>query len=244
MIPYERQKRILEILNQNDVVKIDDLLKIFPEISPSTLRRDLKELENKRKIETLAGGGVKKISTMSEIPISHRSEHFSDEKEKIAKIAADLVQDGDVIYLDSGSSCTSLFRELLGKKITIYTTNLGIFKYTDGFAGEIIVLGGRFNPMNHSLTGPYTESMLNELYFNKSFLGINSIDEKLGAMTPSIEEAIKKRLVKDHSDTTYLLCDSSKFHKFSNILAFPLQDVLVISNSGDPRLEEVVEIIS
>ena len=64
MIPYERQKKILSIIEENELVKIDELQKIFDGVSVSTLRRDLKELEKNRKIESFSGGSFKKISTI------------------------------------------------------------------------------------------------------------------------------------------------------------------------------------
>ena len=237
MIPYERQKKILSIIEEKELVKIDELQKIFDGVSVSTLRRDLKELEKNRKIESFSGGAFKKISTIGEIPISMKNTLESEKKEKIARMASELIVDGDTIYLDSGSTCTMILKYIIGKKITIYTTNENVI-------ADIFVLGGRYNPITSSLTGPFTEDLLKNLYFNKSFLGANGIDETLGVTTPTIEEATKKRMVKRHSDQIYLVCDSSKFHKLSNVKAFDLDDVIVISDKNDTKLNEKVSIIT
>lgn len=111
MIPYERQQIILELLKGKDFLKIEELQKKFPDISDSTLRRDLKELEKKRKVESLSGGAIKLISTTGEIPISKRNSLNSEEKEVLSEIASTYIEDNDVIYLDSGSSCTALFKK-------------------------------------------------------------------------------------------------------------------------------------
>ena len=243
MIPYERQQKILSIIESKELVKIDELLEIFTDISSSTLRRDLKELEKRRKIESLSGGAVKIISTKGEIPISTRNTLYSKEKDKIADIAANLIDDGDTIYLDSGSTATLLFQKILDKKITIYTSNTDLFSIRDNSIAEIIILGGKFNPMNSSLYGSLTESIIKNLYFNKSFLGANGIDEKLGVTTPTIEEANKKRLVKEQSDQVYLICDSSKFHTLSNVKAFDLEDVIIISDKDDEKISNKVSLI-
>lgn len=244
MIPYERQQKILSIIENKELVKIDELQELFTDVSVSTLRRDLKELEKNRKIEYLAGGAVKKISTIGEISISTRSTLQNDKKEKIASMAAELVCDGDTIYLDSGSTCSLLFRKILDKRITIYTSNTEIFSIGGEITAEIFVLGGKYNPFTSSITGPFAEEALSKLYFNKSFLGANGIDEKLGVTTPTIEEAVKKRLVKEHSDQIYLVCDSSKFHNLSNVKAFDLDDVIVISDKSDSKISETVSIIT
>ena len=86
MIPYERQQKILSIIEEKGLVKIDELQKIFDGVSVSTLRRDLKELEKNRKIESFSGGAVKKISTIGEIPITTKNSIESEKKEKIAKL--------------------------------------------------------------------------------------------------------------------------------------------------------------
>lgn len=244
MIPYERQQKILSILEQDDMIKIEELHKYFPDISVSTLRRDLKELEKNRKIEPLSCGAIKKFSTLDEIPISTRSELESEKKEKIAEAAADLVYDGDTIYLDSGSTCTMILNKLLNKKIIIYTTNTNVFSINTEVAAEIIILGGKFNPINSSLTGSLTEDSLKDLFFNKSFVGANGIDEVFGVTTPTMEEAKKKKLVKEHSDQIYLVCDSSKFHKLSHVKAFELKDVMIISDEQDKKINELVPIIT
>ena len=236
MIPYERQKKILSIIEERDLVKIDELQQIFDDVSVSTLRRDLKELEKNRKIESFSGGAFKKISTIGEIPISTKNTLESEKKDKIV--------DGDTIYIDSGSTCTMILQYIVEKKITIYTTNADIFSVKENIVADIYVLGGRYNPVTSSMTGPFTEDLLKNLYFNKSFLGANGIDEKLGVTTPTIEEATKKKMVKAHSDQVYLVCDSSKFHKLSNVKAFDLDDVIVISDKNDAKLNEKVSIIT
>ncbi|MGM9952931.1 MAG: DeoR/GlpR family DNA-binding transcription regulator [Intestinibaculum porci] len=243
MIPYERQQKIISIIQDRDLVKIEDLQEYFPDISLSTLRRDLKQLEKNRKIEFLSGGAVKKISTVGEIPIEKRTTLNMEKKEKIAEIAARYIDEGDTIYLDSGSSCTALFEKIMHKHITIYTSNTAIFSLIKDISAEIIILGGRFNPVNSSITGAFTESELRNLYFKKSFLGVNGVDEKHGVTSPTIEEATKKRMVKEHSDQVYLLCDSTKFHNLSNVKAFDLDDVIIISDQEDDKLSENVSLI-
>lgn len=243
MIPYERQQKILSLLKDNEIVKFDKIQKVFPDVSSSTLRRDLKELEKRNKIQYLFGGAIKSISTIGEIPIKKRNMLYNEKKEKIAKLAANVIKDGDVIYLDSGSTCSTLFKEIINKKITIYTTNVDIFSIQNKFSAEVILLGGKFNFINSSISGSLTEENLSNIYFNKAFLGVNGIDEKYGVTTPSLDEASKKRIVKNHSDNVYLLCDSTKFHNLSNVKAFELDNVNVISDQNESKLGKKINII-
>lgn len=244
MIPYERQEKILELVQDKKLVKIDELQAVFKGVSASTLRRDLKELGNKNRIEYLSGGAIKLLSTVGEIPISTRNTLNNKQKEMIADLAALQIEDGDVIYLDSGSTCSALFKRILSKKITIYTTNTDIFSIRGEIEAEIIILGGQFNPINSSVSGTLTEKNLQDIYFRKAFLGVNGIDGKYGVTTPTLIEATKKRLVKEHSDQVFLLCDSSKFHQLSNVRAFELANVTVISDQFDGQLSELVPVLT
>ncbi len=245
MIPYERQQKILDLLEDQELMKIEDLLSSFPSVSESTLRRDLKELEKKQKIELLTGGAFKKASPAGQdIPIARRHTLNIEMKEKIAQRAAELVENGDTIYLDSGSTCFELFQKICQKDITVYTSNTDILSMHDNFKAEVIVLPGRFNPNNSSLSGSMTESMLKNLYFGKSFLGMNGIDERFGLTTPTMEEANKKKLVRDHSSQCYVLCDSSKFHKLTSVKVFDLKDITIVSDKSDETIGNRVPILT
>ena len=238
MIPYERHELILGALQERDLLKIDELQALMPEVSISTLRRDLKELEKRGSIEYLAGGAVKLHGTSHEVSISEKSALRSAEKDVIAQLAAAEVTDGDTVYIDSGSSCTALLRLLLDRPVTIYTTNGAACSVMGQMRARLNVIGGEFNPETSSLTGPMTEGVLRDLYFDKAFIGVNAVDEDRGVMTPQYAEAVKKRLVRENSNVAYVLCDSSKFHQFSNVKVFDLSGVVLVSERTDAKLGE------
>lgn len=243
MIPYERQEKILEALNSEEIMKIEKLQGILPGVSISTLRRDLKELEKAGRVEMLAGGAVKICSTTSEIPITTKTTLFSKEKEKIAELAAEFIHEGDVIYLDSGSTCTALLNKILNMKITIITTNTSVFNIQQETQAEIVLLGGRYNPVISSLNGPLTDSNIQTFNFQKAFLGANGIDAEKGVSTPNLVEANKKQQILSNSRTAYLLCDSSKYNKVAAVKAFSTNEVIIISDANDEKIGETTEII-
>lgn len=245
MIPYERQERILEILKEKKLVKIDELSEILNDVSVSTLRRDIKELEKDGKVESMYGGAVKYLLNTDELPIAKKSLIHMKEKEVIADLAADLVHDGETVYIDSGSTATLLMDKLIRKDITIYTTNTSIFtKVLEDMKAEVIILSGTFNSVTSSLSGPFTELSLQNIYFDQAFLGVNGVDIVTGASTPNISEAVKKKLVRDHSRHTYLLCDSSKFGLTANVKAFDINGITIISDKKDEDLAEVAEFVT
>ena len=109
---------------------------------------------------------------------------------------------------------------------------------------QVIVIGGAYNPRTLSMTGPITEGILKDLYFDKAFLGVNAVSVDRGVTNPSHDEAIKKQLVKENSNRTYILCDSSKFHRVSNVRVFGLEGLSIISDAGDDQLGRYIEILT
>lgn len=244
MIPYERQEKLLKLLRNKKLIKIDDISKEFPNVSASTIRRDIKELEKIGKVESMYGGAVKYLSNVDELPISKKSLINKSEKETIAKIAADLVNDGDNVYVDSGSNGSILLDKLIHKNITIYTTNTSIFRQNlDKINADIVVIGGNYNPITSSLSGSFTEDGLKNIFFDKSFIGANGVDPENGITTPNISEAVKKRIVKKHSRKTYVLCDDSKFYQTANVRAFDISEATIITNKVDKELSEYTQFL-
>lgn len=244
MIPYIRQEKIIEILESRELIRIEELQKLIPEVSISTLRRDLKELEGLNKVQTLSGGAVKISSSVSELPMATKASLQMKEKRYIAELAAREVAAGETVYLDSGSTCTTLLRELLKKKIRIITTNTDVLRLTGEFEAEVTILGGTYDPKISSLSGPLAEANIQKYVFDKAFLGANGIDLKFGVTTPNLVEAIKKKTVINHAKKAFLLCDSSKFHKTSAVKSFELNEVILITDKADSDLGKEMTIIS
>jgi len=245
MIPYERQEKLLVLLKRKRLVKIDSISSEFPDISESTLRRDVKELEKLGKVESVYGGAVKYLSNTDELPISKKSLINKEEKDVIATLASELVNDGDNIYIDSGSNGSILLSKLIHKHITIYTTNTSVFRQSmDDLNADIIVVGGLYSPITSSLSGAFTEEGLKNIFFDESFIGVNGVDPKNGMTTPNISEAVKKRIVREHSHETYVLCDSSKFYQTANVKAFDISAATIISDKTDKELAEYTKILS
>lgn len=244
MIPYERQQLVLQHLSESDLLKIEDLQELLPDTSVSTLRRDLKELEKQGRVEMLAGGAVRLNAVSHELGVMVTGALHAAEKERMAQRALEEVSDGDTVYLDSGTSCTALLRHLIDRDVTIYTANGSACYITGDMRAQVIIIGGAYNPRTLSMTGPITEGILKGLYFDKAFLGVNAVSIDRGVTNPSHDEAIKKQLVKENSNRTYILCDSSKFHRVSNVRVFGLDGLSIISETGDDQLGRYVEILT
>lgn len=245
MIPYERKNKIIQLLKSNDLLKIESIKTEFPNISISTIRRDLKTLKNENKIKLLSGGGIKLSSSIKEISISTKRLLNTEKKEYIAKLAINKIKTGDTIYLDSGSTCLILLEQIKIAKleINVITTNTDALLISKNAKYNLTLLGGYYSPLLSSLKGPLTEQNIKNFYFDVAFLGANAIHPLFGITTPTLEEANKKQLVFDNSKKTYFLCDSNKFHEISTVKAFDLNNHSIISDKNDYQISKITNLI-
>ena len=244
MIPYIRKKTILGALSKKEIVYISDLIPLLEETSESTIRRDLKNLEDDGKIEVLQGGAAKlKKSNSYDMPLSSKKFLYIQEKESIAKTAADLVSDGEVIYIDSGTTSLGMLKYLKQKKIRIITSNTAVLQMLEGASFTTHILGGDVEVSLASIVGPTTENQLRELYFDKAFLGATGFSVTNGITTPDFRESSKKRIVMENSHKVYVLADISKYNKHALCKSFKLNQCTIITNEPIKELDGICEYI-
>jgi DeoR family fructose operon transcriptional repressor len=244
MIPYERQQTIVEALKSRDILKMEQLQQLLPNVSESTLRRDIRELEDDRQVQRLSRDAIKAYATASELPLSTKATLQVDEKRTIARIAARYVSEDDTIYLDSGTTCTALLAEITGMRVHVVTTNPDALRLvTESAVAEVVITGGTYSPGISSLYGPLSMDAIERYAFDEAFLGANGVDVRFGVTTPHLEESSKKRAVVDHAKRSFLLCDSSKFHKVSAAKVCELDQVTIISDKSDERIARQTRII-
>lgn len=238
MVPYERKKEILQLLEAKEVVTLEDFCNLLKEVSESTIRRDLKALESEGHINLLRGGAAKLRGGYYDTPVESRTQLNVEEKERIARAAADLVRDGDVVYIDAGSTPLLMVKHLLGKQITIVSTNTDIPKELRDSNIECILVGGNINLKTSSTYGGMTDSELRSLHFDKAFLGASGFSKGAGINTPELNEAKKKQIVRNNSRKTYVLADSSKDGKETMCKIFEVGEVPIICDEETDTLKE------
>lgn len=243
MLPIERQNKILKIIEEKTMSKLDELHDKIPEASISTLRRDIKTLENEGKIEYLFGGAVRLPDGTGEIEFAKKEHNHHKEKKIIAELAAKEIRENNIIYIDSGTTCTLLLDKVKNKRITVYTTNTQVCHIAGNFKADIFLIGGKYNGVTSSLTGALTNRLLSNLRFDKSFLGINGISVDNGYTTPQIDEAIKKQLIAKQTAQSFILSDSSKFGVSSNVQVLELSEATLISNCNNSEISEQTRVI-
>lgn len=236
MVPELRQEAILASVRSRDISYIKDLAEEL-NISLSTIRRDIAALEEAGTVISMRGGAVKPViaeepapaAVIEEAPVVKKRLIRSAEKDLIAKKAAALVSDGDVIYIDSGTTCSCMFQYLSTRDIIIVTSNYEVLDFMPMQKAKVIMLGGEISNDLHSINGPLTEKSIADMHFNKAFIGANGYIPDGGVFTHTEREARKKVLVKEHSDKNYLLMDTSKKNQYAFQKLFNVRDVELIT---------------
>lgn len=238
MIPYIRRQKIIDELEKNDLVYVEDLSRILPEISVSTIRRDLKTLADEGQIVLLRGGAAKLKNGSYDVSIETKKLMNVKEKERIAKHAASLVKDGETIYIDSGTTTSLMVNYLMDRQITVVTSNTQIVNQVGEAVFTCIFIGGEVMKHLGSVVGPLAEMMISNMFFDKAFLGVSGYSEENGINTPDLRECNKKKLVKEKSAQTYVLADHSKEGKNTLCKAFDLDECLIITDQTNELLEK------
>lgn len=219
----ERKQLILEYLQQNARATVQELSKCL-EVSESTIRRDLKELEEARLLSRTHGGAIASQTVNFEPTYKEKEDQFKREKEALARVALKWVEEGDTILLDSGTTIFHLVQELKSfSRLTIVTNSLIFAQELQGVHGiEVIVTGGTLRRETQSLVGPIAEQALDKIRVDKAFIATNGLDLTEGLTTPNLHEAAMKSKMIKTAQTIILLTDHSKvgkvtFAKFAEI---------------------------
>lgn len=242
MIPYVRREKIIDKLEEKELMYIDDFLGIFEDVSESTIRRDLKTLEEEGHILLLRGGAVKLKGSSYEMPVGTKKFLYKEEKEKIAELAASFVTNDEVIYIDSGTTCLSIPKYIKAKDVRIITTNVQVLNSLDNpNISSCTIVGGEVNKELDSISGPLTDQTLKNLYFDRAFIGTSGFGLEVGINTPDFKEASKKCILKANSKKCYALADHSKFNKSTLCKAFELTECILLTDKRYQELDEKIE---
>lgn len=228
MLTEERRQKILHLLEQNKIVKSQDLVTLL-NASESTIRRDLQELENDDLLERIHGGAKKGQLLGFEQNMSEKTLKNVQEKQTIARLAAQLINDDDVIYLDAGSTTLEMIPYLQEKKVTVVTNSVKHAASLVDLQLPTIILGGQVKLSTNAVLGNSTISQLKNFYFNKVFMGMNGVDLNRGFTTPDPEEAAVKRLAMANAEESFVLIDHSKFNKLSFTSVAPLEAATIVT---------------
>ena len=251
MFPEERRQKIITALEQNSSMSVSEMVDLLG-VSEATIRRDLNELQNLGIIRRTHGGALLASPRKFEPTYVDKKDRFLEQKQKIGRVAAALVKDGETVILDAGTTTLQMIKHLKEKRnITIITNSVNAVTELDGGEDlDLIMIGGEFRFNTQALVGPLTIENLRNFHADKVFVAANGCTFEEGLTTPNISEAYTKRAMVQAASKVIAVLDHSKFGEVSlnTIISLKEIDVLVTDDGLDEetqiKLEELgIEVI-
>lgn len=230
MLAQERYDVIMEQLETNRIVKVVELCSRFG-VSIETVRRDLEHLENLGKLKRVYGGAILEKLSSAEPAYTLRSVVNEGEKKRIGRKTAELIQDGETLIIDLGTTTLEVARHLKEKhNLTIITNCLKIAEELVDVPGfRVILSGGQLRPGELALSGFATENFMQGFNVDKTIVGVGGITVQEGITDYHIEETQVRRLMIERGQEVIAVADYSKFGVKALVNVCPLEkiDVLV-----------------
>ena len=237
LLNEERRREILGILHRDGRVLVKDLARQF-RISQITIRKDLEFLDGQGVVQRTHGGALPvQTGALLDPSLREKEKLHRKEKTQIAHAAARLVEEGQSVLLDSGTTTTAIARSLKDMaRLTVITNAINIAAELAGTHIEVILTGGMLRKNSFSLVGPLAERTLRQLSADILFLGVDGFDTKAGLFTPNLLESEVNRAMVEIARRTIAVCDSSKFGRRSLCNIMPVTAVHeVITDKHIPK---------
>ena len=228
-----REQFILEWLDTENTLSIHEIVDKF-DISPITARRDLVALEKRGLLIRTHGGAIKNSLAGNLFSFEKKAAQNKENKTGICRKAAELIDDNDILFIDSGSTLFFLCQYLNEKKnIRVITNSLPVLsELMNQMNVRIKLIGGELERERKAVYGPMAEKMVEQYHATKAFIGADGVSLKQGLTTfDEKEAAITSRIIAS-AEKVILLCDSSKIEKNSYVKFAPLSviDTLITDN--------------
>ncbi|WP_339182369.1 DeoR/GlpR family DNA-binding transcription regulator [Oceanobacillus sp. FSL W7-1293] len=243
MLSQDRQEIIMQYLQTNKSVRIADLSNDLG-VTRETIRKDLYEMEQEGIVLKVHGGAILNKANLETKYVTRKTVN-EEEKKAIAKKAAELVEDGDTIYIDYGTTALYFSREINNKKdLTIITNSLPIAQELIDYSDfDVIIIGGNVRKNENSLFGPIAYRGIEKLFVDKGFFGIGGLDLQAGYTNMHMGESEVSRLMMKHCQLKIMMADFSKFHSTSmnQVAAIDEVDILITDTTSDAEAVETIK---
>lgn len=212
MFAIERLNKIKEILYKERRVDVFELSELFS-VTEVTIRRDLDKLEQEGfLIKTYGGAVINEDHIKSPVPVES-DENTVEEKKMIGKIAAQMIENGEAVFLGSGTTCLEIARNVKNKKITVVTNDLLIgYELKDSVGIKVIVTGGDLIQSTPTLVGGFALRALKGIYINKAFIGVKGVNFASGYTVDTYEEVMVIQEIRNISNEIIIVADYTKFN--------------------------------
>ena len=236
MLAELRMEAILAELEKEQAVSVAHLCRVTG-ASEATIRRDLNELARRGKLNKVHGGAlpVREEFRGEELDMDVKRGLHTPEKQRIARYAAGLIRDDDVVYLDAGSTVMHMADHIQSTQATFVTNSVECAQRLPRRGLRAYVLGGVLKPGTLAVIGGEAMEALKRYNFTKAFLGTNVLAIGPGFTTPDPEEAMVKAAAAAHARETWVLADSSKFGTITAASVLPLDGARIVTDRLDDR---------
>lgn len=232
----ERQQNILALISSQGRISVTEIVEQF-RISEATARRDLETLARLGRIQRVHGGALSVKQAPPELPILLREREQSAEKQGIGRLAASLVQDGEIVFLGSGTTVLEVARNLLSRqRLTVITNSLPVMNILAGLPGiTLVALGGMLRPSELSFIGHITEQALAEVRADKVIIGVHAISLENGLTNDYLPETMTDRAILKAGREVIVVADHSKINAVAAAFLAPLNSIhAVVTDSQTP----------
>lgn len=241
MTPYERQEKILQLLNRNNFMRTSVLSKHIL-VSTATIRRDLKHMEQKGTIKRVSGGAYI-LGNNSDLAYEYTNRISLEKKKVIANLAVNLLKDGSIVFIDASTTVNILLDRIDNFSNLTFLTN-SIFsakKIAVMESKEVYLIGGKVDKLYMHTHSPYSSETTDMYHSDITFISGRGLNSK-GVSETNLNEAAIKRMFRDNTDCLVLLIDSTKMNKnyFHISMNFESIDVII----SDKKLPDNLEIIA
>ncbi|BAS26876.1 DeoR/GlpR family DNA-binding transcription regulator [Limnochorda pilosa] len=242
MLAVERRQRMLELLQKHHQVEVREVSQLLG-VTPETVRRDLRLLEEEGILERVHGGARLLVPGQAAPPFSARKVAHLAEKRAIAQEALRRLEDGDAVALDTGTTVLELARRLGERHLSVLTYGITLAHELARFPHlRVHVVGGTLYPSEETLVGSEAVGAIRRLRVDKAFMACAGVDAEYGLTVSNSLEAEVKRALVASAGKVYLLADSSKFRRRGLVSYARLEEIdVVITDEGiDPESAELV----
>ncbi|WP_296114470.1 DeoR/GlpR family DNA-binding transcription regulator [uncultured Anaerococcus sp.] len=231
MLKEERQRIILDKLKENDIIQVSQMTDLL-DVTDMTIRRDLKELEDKKLLIRIHGG-ASKIDKALPREFSNEEKRLKNKelKMEIAEKISEILIPEQNIYLGAGTTIEYVSEFLGDKNLNIFTNSLYLFRklvFLDKV--NVKLIGGEFRKVTGAFVGALSLDLVSKMRFNQAFIGVNGVN-KGKAYTYSPEEGILQKMILENSFDRYLVADSSKLGYEDLYHFYNLEDARFITDS-------------
>ncbi len=245
--PALRRERMLAEIREREFVRVGELSSRFG-VSEMTVRGDLDSLAARGKVHRVRGGAIPRLIARHEQPFEDSVSSFAAEKVAIGQAAAALLEDGETVLLDVGSTAAAAARAIAARTelddVVVFTNGLKTALELEPASPRVtvVVLGGTLRPLQHSLVDPLATLILAQISVKTVFLGCNGVDVGGGVTNINLPEAeVKKRMLMAAA-RRIVIADGSKLGRVevARLCAISDVDMVITGRSADPAVVDAL----